>query len=60
MIYDQATDRRLQVLEAWMKGELNNVHVYRVGDEPRIVVLALGTTQDGQRLIGSRTVPIET
>jgi hypothetical protein len=60
MIYDLATSQRFQALEAFMKKELNDVHVYRVGDEPRIVILALGTTKDGKRLIGFRTVSIET
>ena len=60
MIYDLATSQRFQALEAFMKKELDNVNVYRVGDEPRIVILALGTTKDGKRLIGFRTVSIET
>ena len=60
MIDDRALARRFQVLESFMKDELDHVHVYRVGGEPRIVILALGTTKDGQQLIGFRTVSIET
>ncbi|CAF4989439.1 unnamed protein product [Rotaria sp. Silwood1] len=57
---DPALTRRFQALESFLKRELEHVYVYRVGDEPRIVVLALGTTKDGQRLVGFRTVSIET
>ena len=60
MLGDLALARRFQVLESFMKEELDDVHVYRVGDEPRIVVLALGTTKDQRRLVGFRTVSIET
>ena len=60
MLGDLALTRQFQALESFMKKELDNVHVYRIGEEPRIVILALGTTKDGQRLVGFRTVSIET
>lgn len=60
MMGDLTLARRFQALESFMKQELENVFVYRVGGEPRIVILALGTTKDGQRLVGFRTVSIET
>jgi histidine triad (HIT) family protein len=60
MLDDLALTRRFQALESFMKKELDDVYVYRVGGEPRIVILALGTTKDGQQLVGFRTVSIET
>jgi len=60
MFGDLALARRFQALESFMQKKLEDVYVYRVGDEPRIVILALGRTKDGQRLVGFRTVSIET
>lgn len=60
MLGDPALARRFQILELFMNDELDDVLVYRVGDEPRIVILALETTKDGRQRLGFRTVSIET
>jgi histidine triad (HIT) family protein len=53
-------DKQLKDLESFMKQELEDTFVYRIGDEPEIIILAFGTTKDGQRVVGFRTVSIET
>lgn len=60
MYGDLALARQFQALESFMNQELQDTHVYRIGSETRIVILALGTTNDRTRLVGFRTIPIET
>ena len=38
MLDDRALARRFQVLESFMKDELDDVHVYQIGGEPIIVI----------------------
>ncbi len=48
MLGDLVSTGRFQVLQSFMNEKLEDIHVYRVDGEPRIIILALGTTKDGR------------
>ncbi|WP_375435781.1 nuclease A inhibitor family protein [uncultured Hymenobacter sp.] len=56
---DPAQANRFKALQMFMKQELQDTKVYRVGTGPQIKVYALGNTEDG-KLAGFKTVLTET
>ena len=54
-----ALSNRYKALQMFMKQDMNDVQVYRVGSEPQIHAYALGRTTDGT-LAGFKTVLTET
>lgn len=56
---DPAQANRFKALQMFMKQELQNTKVYRIGTGPQIKAYALGKTEDG-KLAGFKTVLTET
>ncbi|WP_280640640.1 nuclease A inhibitor family protein [Hymenobacter volaticus] len=56
---DPAQANRFKALQMYMKQELQDTKVYRVGTGPQIKAYALGKTEDG-KLAGFKTVLTET
>lgn len=56
---DPAQANRFKALQMYMKQELNDTKVFRIGGEPQVRAYALGSTGEGQ-LTGFKTVLTET
>jgi histidine triad (HIT) family protein len=59
VLNDPALANRFKALQMYLKQELQDVQVYRFGSGPQVLVLALGTTEEG-KLTGFKTVLTET